>query len=266
MGHGCRWGLTAAIRALRAPPQSLLRGSIPRDLGIGGATRESRILRNPRIRALGRPLPAPARSDRGTAWMPEVPTPPGRVPGLLRLREVAAGVGLRQGARASPGGGRLPPAGRWSSHVSGQRSASPKPRGAIDAQFVLDAARRSVRLWPENEGLTRDLAASRCRSKPGYRGTPVQGWGSEPRTVNDACRGRWSQATDRNPDPAWYDYLCAVAAVYVAQEPVVRPREDDQHLEWTNPNWCQKRTGIPRTMRTADRSFRDNANRRGSER
>src|SRR6516165_2199837 len=79
MGHGCRWGLTAAIRAIRAltaRPRLVLRGPIARDLGRPGAACE---ILDPfatwRIRAPGRPVPVPALSDRGPAWMPRQQLP-----------------------------------------------------------------------------------------------------------------------------------------------------------------------------------------------
>jgi hypothetical protein len=54
MRRGCRWGLTAVIRALRARPWPRLRGAIARDLGMAGAAREAADpFVYPRIRALG---------------------------------------------------------------------------------------------------------------------------------------------------------------------------------------------------------------------
>jgi len=46
----------------------------------------------------------------------------------------------------------LPPAGALEFVCEWQAFAIPESRTAIDAQLILDAAGRSVRLWPEDEG------------------------------------------------------------------------------------------------------------------
>jgi hypothetical protein len=174
MCHRCWWGLMAAIRALRAQPRSLLRGSIPRDLGIGRASRES---------------PDPSQSTDQSAGQAATGT------GTVRSRDCLDAPGANSSGKSSKtptpeGGGcrrqvqggcpcfsrwwrwALPPAGHWSSYVSGQRSASPKTLGRHRCAV---RSRRGQAQRPALAGrrrLARDLAASRCRSKPGYRGTP----------------------------------------------------------------------------------------------
>ena len=46
----------------------------------------------------------------------------------------------------------LPPAGPLEFVCEWPAFGIAESRAGIDAQLILDAARRSVRLWPENEG------------------------------------------------------------------------------------------------------------------
>jgi Aminotransferase class-V len=62
------------------PVAALAGAAAPRRRGLFAYPEQpvrSRIPSQPRIRAPGRPAPASAPSDRGTAWMPQVTTPPG---------------------------------------------------------------------------------------------------------------------------------------------------------------------------------------------
>jgi hypothetical protein len=86
---------------------------------------------------------------RKVANMARVPEPAESMPAGLILRPVGFGGGLRHRSRSywvSP----LPPAGpvrfvcEWAAVGIGEG------RAEADAQLILDAARRSVRLWPED--------------------------------------------------------------------------------------------------------------------
>jgi hypothetical protein len=88
---------------------------------------------------------------RKVANVEGVPRAAGSVPGGLILRPLGFGGGLRHRGRSywvSP----LPPAGpvtfacEWAAFGIGEK------RAEADAQLILDAAARSVRLWPEDNG------------------------------------------------------------------------------------------------------------------
>ena len=129
--------VTARIRPSADHPEEHLPGG-PRDLAASRRSFRFGLQFSDGGKAVG----GPAAAGQTT-----IPSQPGR---SCTRSPAAADHTL-----SSPGGGcgRCLPPGRWSwSPGDRQAFGLAESRAGIDAQLILDAARRSIRLWPENEG------------------------------------------------------------------------------------------------------------------